>query len=141
MCGFSALLLAFAFPVLAEERPKTQETEKTESSEPAADTPEVVAAKLDHDQKQVRDRVGIAALMEVDPDAGPDLVAEGVRSGYIIEVTLEEVEAALASAAATPDPEDDKRALDLRHRGSYRFFSPSTASAAVEGSRKTGESK
>jgi hypothetical protein len=36
---------------------------------------------------------------------------------------LEEVENALAKAAATPDTDDDKQALILRHRGSYRFFS------------------
>ena len=89
---------------------------------------------------EVGDRVQMSAPMAIEIDAGVDPVLEAVSLGLIVEATLEQVEAALAAAAATPDPEDDLRALELKHRGSYRFFcdappaesDPSTAPAPGE---------
>lgn len=84
-------------------------------------------ANMDRDAITVLKRVGVAAPMELDLDNGVDPIEEAVKNGFIVEATLAQVEAALAAAAATPDLEDDKRALELRHRGSYRFFSPSAS--------------
>jgi hypothetical protein len=69
--------------------------------------------------------------MEQQLENGLDPVEEARENGFIIEATLEQVEAALAAAATTPDLEDDKRALDLKHRGSYRFYSPSAESVVT----------
>ncbi len=77
---------------------------------------------LDAAIAEVQDRVGMSAPMEIVIEAGTDPVIEAVNDGLIVDASLEQVEAALAAAAATPDPEDDLRALELKHRGSYRFF-------------------
>lgn len=71
---------------------------------------------------EVGDRVQMSAPMAIEIEAGVDPVLEAVSLGLIVEATLEQVETALAAAAATPDPEDDLRAIELKHRGSYRFF-------------------
>lgn len=89
-----------------------------------------LVARMDHQIKEVEQRVHMSAPMELRLENGRDPIAEAVASGFIIETTLEEVEAALAAAAATPEPEDDQRAMALKHRGSYRFFSPSSERAA-----------
>ena len=83
---------------------------------------------MEEDIQDVQERVHMAAPMEQRLENGVDPVEEARANGFIIEATLEQVEAALAAAAATPDLEDDKRALDLKHRGSYRFYSPSAES-------------
>jgi hypothetical protein len=75
-------------------------------------------------QARIGRRLGMSAPMEIEKFDGRDPVDDLVASGFIIEATLEEVESALAAAAATPDLEDDKRALDLKQRGSYRFYAP-----------------
>ncbi len=77
---------------------------------------------LDASIAEVQDRVQMSAPMAIETEAGIDPVVEAVNLGLIVDATLEQVEAALAAAAATSDPEDDLRALELKHRGSYRFF-------------------
>lgn len=108
---------------LAEERFSGEEESGTEIEKEKF-------AKLDLDIADVQRRVKISAPMELVED-GPDAIAEAVANGFIVEATLEEVEAALTAAAATLDEEDDKRALELRHRGSYRFFSPSLTTPSI----------
>ena len=81
-------------------------------------------AAMEKEQKRIVDRLQISAPMELELENGVDPVLEAYRSGYIVDATLEEVEAAMKAAAATPELEDDKAALRLRHRGSYRFFAP-----------------
>lgn len=83
---------------------------------------------MEEDIQDVQERVHMAAPMEQQPENGVDPVEEARENGFIIEATLEQLEAAPAAAAAPSDPEDDKLALDLKHRGSYRFYSPSTES-------------
>jgi hypothetical protein len=45
-----------------------------------------------------------------------------LKEGWIVPATVDEVAAALARAAATPSLEDDAKAAELAHRGSYRYF-------------------
>ncbi len=71
---------------------------------------------------EISKEVGMAAPLDEELIDGVDPVVEQWESGYIIPATLQEVKAALAAAAATPDREDDIQALILKHRGSYRFF-------------------
>lgn len=84
-------------------------------------------AAMNADIQEVQEKVGMAAPMERQLENGVDPIEEARESGFIIEVTLEQVEAAIAAAAATEDPEDDKRAFELKHRGSYRFYAPSVS--------------
>ena len=77
---------------------------------------------MEKEQKMIVDRLQISAPMELELENGIDPVAEAVENGFIVEATLEEVEAALAAAAATPELDDDQAALTLKHRGSYRYF-------------------
>ena len=73
-------------------------------------------------QADIIKRLGMSAPMEA-PEAGEeDFVVIAQKDGWIIEVTLEQVEAALKAAAATPSNEDDIAAMRLAHRGSYRFY-------------------
>lgn len=108
----SKILLLAAFPVLAQN-PQPDAENRNEDVNRAA-MKEAVA--------EVYERVQMSAPMAVEIEAGVDPVEEAVDLGLIVEVSLEEVEAALAAAAATPDPQDDLVAMDLRHRGSYRFY-------------------
>jgi hypothetical protein len=82
--------------------------------------------QLKQKEKQIRDRLGVAAHIDVadavDPMTGYDPVIELYEDGFIIPATIEEVEAALKAAAQTPEIEDDQAARRLKNRGSYRFF-------------------
>lgn len=89
--------------------------------------PSVDRARIDRmeaEQRRIAERLGMSAPMEIELVNGIDPVVEALENGFIIEATLEEVEAALAKAAATPQKEDDIEAYRLVHRGSYRFFEP-----------------
>lgn len=85
--------------------------------------------QMEKDQARVVARLGVSAPMELELENGIDPIQKAVENGFIIEVTLEEVESALAAAAATTDVEDDKYALMLLHRGSYRYFSQEVRTA------------
>lgn len=89
--------------------------------EPTRDTP-VDQTTLDAAIAEVQDTVEMSAPMELEYEAGVDPVVEAYDLGVIVDVTLEQVEAALAAAALTPEIEDDQAALELKHRGTYRFF-------------------
>ncbi len=82
--------------------------------------------RMEKQAKDIFERVGMSSSLDAtettDPVTGVDVIQELYDCGYIIPVTLEEVEAALKAAQLTPDPEDDIAAQELRHRGSYRFF-------------------
>lgn len=80
-------------------------------------------AAMAMEKNRIRNRLQITAPMELDAVNGVDPVTEATENGLIVEATLEEVEAALQAAAATPGTDDDKAAMQLRHRGSYRFYS------------------
>lgn len=73
-------------------------------------------------QQDIIKRLGMSAPMELPEPGEVDFVAEAQANGWIVEATLEEVEAALKAAAATPSPDDDAAAMRLVHRGSYRFY-------------------
>lgn len=71
----------------------------------------------------VRNRLHMAAVVSVGDDPGEEAeIAELYRSGWIIDATVDEVEAALQAAAATPSTADDVEAKELAHRASCRFF-------------------
>jgi hypothetical protein len=118
--------------------------EKQDSAREAEITPESPAEKeaaaiqrMETEQERISERLQISAPMEVELVNGVDPVMEAYENGFIIEATLEQVEAALAAAAKTPDLEDDLKALELKHRGSYRFFAPDSVHAVPEnGERK-----
>ncbi len=73
-------------------------------------------------EERVESALTITASMAVDETADIDPVAEAESFGLIIRVTLDEVKAALAAAAATPGKDDDAAALRLLHFGSYRYY-------------------
>lgn len=79
--------------------------------------------KLEHASSEVRTRLHRPAMLEVSEDPGDEAeIMELYNSGWIIQATVDEVEAALQAAAATPDTEDDRAALVLAHRASCRYF-------------------
>lgn len=83
---------------------------------------EAASQRMDSRKKSILKRIGMSAPLER-PDPGqPDFVADAQETGWIIESTLEEVEAALHAAGSTPSNEDDIAAMRMAHRGSYRFF-------------------
>ena len=90
-----------------------------EESNPSSQ--QTAAVEMDKEQAFISERVHMAAPMELVLENGVDPIDEAVRSG-IIDATLEEVEAELSAAASTPDLQDDRDAIELKHRGSYRFF-------------------
>jgi hypothetical protein len=98
---------------------------RTESSETSISLEKTASVlRMEAEQGRIAKRIGMSAPMEIVELDGSDPVDDLMKSGFIIEATLEQVEEALAAAAATPDPEDDKLALELAHRGSYRFYAP-----------------
>lgn len=107
----------------------TQTADSEESDQAAADMAAAVE-RMNAQKLKIGTSLGMSAPMEIDTEGGADPVMDLYNSGMIVNVTLEEVEKAMADAAATPDPEDDKVALDLKHRGSYRFFLPDAPSPA-----------
>ncbi len=109
-------LLLLTLPVLAADTNRNPQLDS-----PSRDAG-LEQAVLDEAKTEVQARVEMSAPMEAEIEAGVDPVVEAVRLGVIIDASLSDVETALASAAASPDPEDDLRALDLKHRGSYRFY-------------------
>lgn len=79
-------------------------------------------AQMEKKQAEISERVGMTSCLEISDLANEEFVAKAVENGLIIETTLDEVEAALKSAAKTPDNQDDIAAMRLAHWGSYRFF-------------------
>lgn len=79
-------------------------------------------SRMEAAQATIIQRLCISAPMELELENGVDPVAEARGNGLILDVSLEQVEAALAAAAKTPELEDDQRAMNLKHWGSYRFY-------------------
>ena len=96
---------------------------------PVATEEDAAVARMEEQKAEIITRVGMSAPMEL-PEAGEeDFIEKAREEGWMIEVTLEEVEAALKAAAATPSHEDDIAAMRLAHRGSYRFYLDEQGSA------------
>ena len=128
-CLFRSLapcLIVAALPLLAVEANEgpantpahmaTEDSAKVQAAEAEAQ------AQMDEAKIEVFERVGISAPMDLEMIHGVDSVEEARKLGLIVDVTLEEVEAALADAATTPEVEDDIEALRLKHFGSYPFL-------------------
>lgn len=95
---------------------------QTKSSAKAAADQQLEIDRMVSKRAEIIKRLGMSAPLEA-PEAGEgDFVAEAVAQGIIVEVTLEEVVAAMDAAASTPSNEDDLAAMRLAHFGSYRFF-------------------
>ncbi len=94
------------------------------SSEAEAPVDQARIDRMEAERKRIAERVGMSAPMEVELVNGKDPIREAVENGFIVEATLEEVEAALAAALRTSDLEDDIAAQRLKHQGSYRYFEP-----------------
>ncbi len=91
-------------------------------AEPAADQARI--ARMDSEVNLIASRLGMSAPMEEDGQIAPGFIERAYAEGGIVDVTLEEVEAAIGAAAKTPGTGDDIDAQVLKHRGSYRFFAP-----------------
>jgi hypothetical protein len=76
---------------------------------------------LESAKAEILARAGTTSCLEV-TEPGDTGIDDAYNEGIIVDATLEEVEAALAAAAATPGFEDDIAAKRLAHRGSYRYF-------------------
>ena len=83
---------------------------------------EKLHARMVSKQAEIYKRVGMSAPMELPEVGESDFVTTAMEEGRIIEATLEEVEAALIAAGATPSRQDDIAAMRMAHRGSYRYF-------------------
>lgn len=128
------ILPLFTLCSLAVLASSTEESTTTTTNQESSVPAERISKTMDQarvqmmkqQEKRIIERLGISAPLDADettdPATGVDSIQELYDSGFIIPATLEQVEAALTAAALTPDPEDDKAALILKHRGSYRFF-------------------
>jgi len=116
-------LLLLTLPVIAADT-----NQNTKSEAPARDA-EVDQGVLEDAKAEVQDRVDMSAPMELPEEGEEDFVAIAEKEGWITDVTLEEVEAALNAAKATPSKDDDIAAMRLAHRGSYRFYVDEAAAA------------
>jgi len=90
-------------------------------------TPEEAAqseavARMEQREAEILERVGLPSHLALPAPGEEDIAAVALERGLIVEATLEEVEAALNAAKATPELDDDFEAMKLAHRGSYRFF-------------------
>ena len=104
-------LTAVAWSAIAISTEEPSTAEKTKSHD-----------RMVSKQADIIKRLGMSAPMEIPAAGETDFVTTAVEEGWIIEATLEEAEAALKAAAATPSNEDDIAAMRLVHRGSYRYF-------------------
>lgn len=116
---------AFAWSVVAPQ--PLAEPEETllpaQAEISAGDEVSQMGAKLEQASSEVRARLHMPAMLEMTDNPADDAeIAELYQSGWIIDATVEEVEAALKAAAATPGPEDDSAALVFAHRASCRYF-------------------
>jgi hypothetical protein len=79
--------------------------------------------KLDRAANNVRERLHMSVMIEASDDPVEEAeIAELYRSGWIIDATVDQVEAAIKAAVATPTLEDDIAARILAHRASCRYF-------------------
>ena len=111
--------VAWSAIAISTEEPSTAEKNETRDR----------VALMDRKQAEISKRVGMSSCLEISDAGGEDFVATALEKGLIVEATLEEVEAALKAAAATPQREDDLAAMNLAHWGSYRFFVDEKAGA------------
>lgn len=125
-------LIALCWTAFAAPAPEQSTESLKTSSETSSGERETTMRIMVGEQKRIQERLQISAPMEIELENGVDPVLEARENGFIIEATLEEVEAALAAAAKTTDPQDDLTAQELKHRGSYRFFTPDSGSAFHE---------
>ena len=106
----------------ASQTDKTSEA-MSSSHDPSDKKSAAMRVKLDRASAKVRDRLHMSCMIEVSDDPAEEAeIAELFRSGWIIEATVEDVEAARQAATATPGLEDDAAAQALAHRASCRFF-------------------
>lgn len=77
--------------------------------------------KMNDRKAEIGARLGVSAPLEM-PEPGDEDIVAAMEPGWIIEVTLEEAEAALNAAKQTPEIADDLEAMRLIHRGSFRYY-------------------
>ncbi len=115
----------------ATERPRIQSAAPglpgASATRPASETllrkEEAVAGKIRAAEENIRRRIGMPAQLEAGTDPARDAEVEHMReTGWLIEAGVEEVEAAIAAAKATPGKQDDVEAMAFAHRASCRFY-------------------
>lgn len=85
--------------------------------------PAKIETRIKEQEGEVRDRLELPALIVDRGDRGEEAeILELYRSGWIINATVDEVDAALKAAEKTPELEDDVAARVLAHRASCRYF-------------------
>lgn len=93
--------------------------------------------KLDHAASEIRTRLNMSSALEILPEEENEenIPAKLLEEGWIVEASVEQVEAALKAAVATPETTDDIPAARLAHRASCRFFFKDTDLTTVPGGR------
>jgi hypothetical protein len=110
---------------------RASQTEASTAKDIAPSTPDQAfpvdsdrVAQMDREINRIASRLGVSAPMEDSQLIDSREIQRMADEGFIVDVTLEEVEAAVSAAAKTPETGDDIDALVLKNRGSYRFFAP-----------------
>ena len=125
------VVISISLSVFAAEQPRVKPFDGL-SRDAANAQPKIDRVELmDRKKLEIGKRVGMSSCLEISDAGEKGLVTMALEQGLILEVTLEEVEAALKAAAATPQREDDLAAMNLAHWGSYRFFLDEKPSAAT----------
>lgn len=113
-----------------QQETATSPVNPLELAEANPETTEAIgAAEVRAVEQEIERRIGMPAQLGEGVDATIDQeIAHMQESGWMIEATVEQVEAALQAARETPDPQDDRAALILAHRASCRFYVDSETS-------------
>jgi hypothetical protein len=127
MIGFVTWQTALSEEVASSPISPTESQADVATSSVSEEEQRLVAA-----EELIRDRINIAPMFVQQEGSETDQVVDLQAMGMIIEVTLEEVEAALAAAAATEEPEDDIEAARLQQWGSYRYYLDPIPSAEAD---------
>jgi hypothetical protein len=124
LSGFSMMLVAApGLAADAGEAAVVATDGKADATRPPVSEESATLKALLIKEQEVRTRLRMPAMLQVSEDPSEEEeIQELYRSGWIIEASLEEVEAAIKAAAATPSPDDDVAAKILAHRASCRFF-------------------
>ncbi|MES2995810.1 MAG: hypothetical protein V4733_03275 [Verrucomicrobiota bacterium] len=135
--GCAAVLGAATLLSLASDEAKTEQNSPPAEAGPPVTAfveqadPGMVAIRAAEDD--IRRRIGMPVQLVAGVDPGMDAEIEEMRrTGWLVDVTVEEIEAVLQAAAATSEIEDDQAATELAHRASCRFFLNEESTAQEE---------
>lgn len=119
--GTSASRMVAANAKISVRAENSKSSPLLETDVPSAPVSKALREEIDFAASAIESRVGVSACLEL-LEEGNNAIEEAYDSGWIIDVSLEDVEAALEAACKTPELEDDIEAARLAHRGSYRYY-------------------